>query len=215
MSTSVEENKIEETLIPEIVEGEEALKDLGTENIVPEVATPSKEDSRRSGGGRRKNERKPSRRPERAKQEFDNKIISLRRVTRVVSGGRRFSFSVAVVIGDRKGRVGVGLGKAGDTPIAVEKAVRDARKNMVTLKLHNGKIQHAVEAKYSSSRVLIMKAPGKGIVAGSSVRDVLELAGVKEVSAKILSRSKNKINNARATLKALQMLKVRNSNVAE
>ncbi len=210
MTTSTEENKIEETLIPEAIEAE-VLKEALPEEVVAEVALP-REESRRMGGGRRKNERKPSRRPERAKQEFDNKIISLRRVTRVVSGGRRFSFSVAVVIGDRKGRVGVGLGKAGDTPIAVEKAVRDAKKNMITLKLHNSKIQHAVEAKYSSSRILIMKAPGKGIVAGSSVRNVLELAGVKEVSAKIISRSKNKINNARATLKALQMLKVRNAN---
>ena len=73
-------------------------------------------------GDRRKNERKPSRRPERVRQEFDNKIISIRRVTRVTSGGRRFSFSIAIVVGDRKGRVGVGLGKAGDTPIAVDKA---------------------------------------------------------------------------------------------
>jgi small subunit ribosomal protein S5 len=100
----------------------------------------------------------------------------------------------------------VGLGKSGDTPLAVDKAVRAAKKNMVTINLKNGTISHRVEAKYSSARVSIMKAPGKGVVAGGSVRNVLELVGAKEVSAKILSRSKNKINNARAAIKALETL---------
>lgn len=157
----------------------------------------------------RKNTRKtPGRRDARPKSEFDQKIISVRRVTRVVTGGRRFAFSVAVVIGDRKGRVGVGLGKAGDTPLAIDKAVRDARKNMIKLTLtKNGSIPHEVDAKYASSRIIIMRAPGKGVLAGSSVRTVLEFAGIKEVSSKIFSRSKNKINNAKAAIKALGMLK--------
>lgn len=160
------------------------------------------------GRERRKNERRPSKRPERARQEFDNKIISVRRVTRVVSGGRRFSFSIAIVIGDKKGRVGVGTGKAGDTPIAIEKATRDAKKNMVKIPLtEQGSITHPVETKYSSARVSLMPAPGKGIIAGSAVRVVLELAGVKAVSSKILSRSKNQLNIARATIKALGKLK--------
>ncbi len=157
----------------------------------------------------RKNSRKaPPRREARVKPEFDQKIIGIRRVTRVVTGGRRFAFSVAIVIGDHKGRVGVGLGKAGDTPIAIDKAVRDARKNMIKVNLtKHGSIPHEVRAKYSSSQVLIMKAPGKGVLAGSSVRTVLEFAGIKEVSAKIFSRSKNKSNNAKAAIKALSMLK--------
>jgi small subunit ribosomal protein S5 len=157
----------------------------------------------------RKNSRKPApRREARVKPEFDQKIIDIRRVTRVVTGGRRFSFSVAVVIGDRKGRVGVGMGKAGDTPIAIDKAVRDARKNMIKVNLtKNSTPLHEVSSKYSSSRVFIMKAPGKGVLAGSSVRVVLELAGIKEVSAKIFSRSKNKINNAKAAVKALALMK--------
>src|SRR3990167_8757681 len=157
----------------------------------------------------RKNSRKPApRREARVKPEFDQKIISIRRVTRVVTGGRRFSFSVAVVIGDRKGRVGVGQGKAGDTPVAIDKAVRDARKNMIRVNMtKNGSIPHEVDAKYSSSRVLIMRAPGKGILAGSSVRLVLEFAGLKEVSSKIFSRSKNKVNNAKAAIVALKKLK--------
>lgn len=162
-------------------------------------------------GGRdfRKNSRKPApRREARAKPEFDQKIIDIRRVTRVVTGGRRFSFSVAVVIGDRKGRVGVGLGKAGDTPVAIDKAVRDARKNMIKVNLTKySSPLHEVSAKFSSSRVLIMRAPGKGVLAGSSVRVVLELAGIKEVSSKIFSRSKNKVNNAKAAIKALGMMK--------
>src|SRR3989344_2899685 len=133
----------------------------------------------------RKNTRKaPPRREARVRPEFDQKIISIRRVTRVVTGGRRFAFSVGIVIGDKKGRVGVGLGKAGDTPLALDKAVRDAKKNMIKIPLtKNSSISHEVRAKYSSSVVLIMKAPGKGILAGSSVRVVLELAGIKEVSA--------------------------------
>mgnify|MGYP003394130926 CR=1 FL=1 len=156
----------------------------------------------------KKNSRRPmGRREPRAKSEFDQKIISIRRVTRVVTGGRRFAFSVAVVVGERKGRVGVGLGKAGDTQRAIDKAVRDAKKNMVKILLtKNGSIPHEVEAKYGSSRVLIMRAPGKGILSGSSVRTVLEFAGIKEVSSKIFSRSKNKINNARAAIKALSQL---------
>jgi small subunit ribosomal protein S5 len=157
----------------------------------------------------RKNPRRGApRREARSKPEFDQKIISLRRVTRVVTGGRRFAFSAAMVIGDRKGRVGVGLGKASDTPIAIDKAVRDARKHMIKVPMtKNASIPHEVEAKFGSSRVLIMRAPGKGVLAGSSVRTVLEFAGLREVSSKIFSRSKNKLNNAQAAVKALSKLK--------
>lgn len=145
---------------------------------------------------------------ERVKPEFDQKIINIRRVTRVVTGGRRFSFAVDVVVGDRKGRVGVGSGKANDTTLAIDKAVRDAKKHLVKVPLNNKfTIPHEVEAKYSSARVFIMKAPGKGILAGSSVRVVLDLLGAKEVGAKIFSRSKNKANLARATIKALSLLR--------
>ncbi len=172
------------------------------EKIIPAVAVGN------FSRDKRKNERRPSRRPERVRQEFDNKIISVRRVTRVVSGGRRFSFSIAVVVGDKKGKVGVGIGKAGDTPVAIEKATRDAKKHIIKVALTSkGSIAHPVETKYSSARVFINPAPGKGIIAGSAVRTVLEMAGIKEVSSKILSRSKNKLNIARATIKALEQLK--------
>ena len=158
----------------------------------------------------KKNER--SRRPrrggkQRERREFDQKIISIRRVTRVVAGGRRFGFSVSMVIGDRKGKVGVGIGKASDTALAIEKAIRDAKKNMVTLKrTKDNSIRHDVEAKYCAARVQILPAKGRGIVAGSSVRNVLELGGVTDVTAKLFSRSKNQINNARAAVNALSQL---------
>jgi len=163
----------------------------------------------RGRGGQRKDGDRGSRGSfVREKPEFDQKILTIRRVTRVVTGGRRFAFSVGIVIGDRKGRVGVGQGKAGDTPLAIDKAVRDARKNMIRVAMtKNSSISHEVDAKFGSSRVLIMRAPGKGILAGSSVRTVLEFAGVKEVSAKLFSRSKNKVNNAKAAIKALAQLK--------
>lgn len=162
-------------------------------------------------GGDRRNPRRPRRggaRSERVRPEFDQKIISIRRVTRVMAGGRRFSFSVSMVIGDKKGRVGVGIGKAGDTQLAIEKAVRDAKKHMITVSLNeHSRIAHDVQKKLSASEVMVMPAPGRGLVAGSSVRTVLELAGVKDVTAKLLSRSKNKLNNARATVEALKLLK--------
>lgn len=166
--------------------------------------------ARSQGANDRRNQRRPRRggRPERVRPEFDQKIISIRRVTRVMAGGRRFSFSVAMVIGDKRGKVGVGIGKAGDTQLAIEKAVRDAKKNMITVSMNKeGHIPHDVHTKYASSEVMMMPAPGRGLVAGSSVRTVLEHAGVKDVTAKIFSRSKNKLNNARAAVEALKQLK--------
>ena len=144
---------------------------------------------------------------ERVKPEFDTKILSIRRVTRVASGGRRFSFSVALVAGDKKGRVGVGLGKAGDTSLAIDKATRDAKKHMIKV-AHTSSmsIPHPVEAKYSSARVEIMPAKGRGIVAGSAVRNVVELAGLKDIVAKIRSGSKNKLNIARCAMQALSSI---------
>ena len=141
------------------------------------------------------------------KSEFDHKVIDVRRVTRVVAGGRRFSFSVAVVIGDRKGRVGVGIGKAGDTALAIDKAMNAAKKNMIKLPASKtNSIAHEVEAKFNASRLYIKPAPGRGLVAGSSVRVVLNLAGITDVNAKLFSRSKNKLNNARAAILALKKL---------
>ncbi len=150
--------------------------------------------------------RRPGRRfGEREKPEFDQKVINVRRVARVMAGGRRFSFSVVVVAGDRNGRVGVGIGKASDTSQAIEKAYNKAKKQMIKVALTNSKsIPHEVEAKFKSARISLRPAPGRGLVAGSSVRIVLGLGGVKDVNAKIVSRSKDKLNIAQATIKALQ-----------
>ena len=148
--------------------------------------------------------RRGGNRPERERSEFAQKMIGIRRVARVMAGGRRFNFSVAMVIGDKKGRVGVGVGKAADTQLAIEKATRAAKRHMITLNLtKNRSIKHNVEAKFCASVVEIRPSPGRGLVAGSSVRSVLEMAGVSDVTAKLLSRSKNPINNARAAVQAL------------
>jgi len=157
----------------------------------------------RRGGPDRGGRRGP--RPEREKPEFDQKTIAVRRVARVVAGGRRFSFAVVIVAGNRKGKVGVGVGKAGDTSLAINKALRNAKKHMVTLKLtKENSIPHETEAKYCSARVVIRPARGRGLVAGSAMRTVLALAGVTDVSTKLVSRSKNKLNIARATMVALR-----------
>ncbi|MEN9647498.1 MAG: ribosomal protein small subunit ribosomal protein [Candidatus Parcubacteria bacterium] len=156
-----------------------------------------------------KNRRGPKRDVrERVKPEFDQKIIQIRRVTRVTSGGRRMSFSVAIVAGDRKGKIGIGTGKGIDTQISIEKALRDAKKNMITVPLTKDlSIPHDVKHKYSSARISIVPAPNRGLIAGSAVRTVLELAGVTNVNAKVHSPSKNKLNIARAAIEALSMLK--------
>lgn len=156
------------------------------------------------GGGRGDRGRSPRGGDER-RSEFAQKLIGIRRVARVMAGGRRFNFSVAIVLGDKKGRVGVGIGKAADTALAIEKASRAAKRAMITVALSENKsIPHNVEAKYCASRVEIRPSPGRGLVAGSSVRTVLELGGVSDVTAKILSRSHNPINNARAAIEALR-----------
>lgn len=141
------------------------------------------------------------------KPEYDQKIVDIRRVTRVVSGGRRFSFSVVIALGNRKGKVGVGIGKAGDTSLAINKAINDAKKRMITVPISKAEsIKRDTEAKYGSSRVVMKSAPGKGLVAGSAVRTILDLAGIKNANAKILSRSKNKFNIAKAAIEALKKI---------
>lgn len=146
-------------------------------------------------------------RPPREKPEFDSKTISIRRVTRVVSGGRRFSLSVALVAGDRNGRIGLGTGKALDTQVAIEKALKAAKKNMIHLKLTKNKsLPHDIDAKFKSSKVFVMPNRGSGLIAGSSARIILNLAGLNDVTAKFYSGTKNKLNNARATMKALEKI---------
>ena len=192
-----EETKTENTAIPatSVVSSAAPAKDKG--------AFDSRGRGGFRGGGSGRPERKRSR-EERPRSEFDQKILNIRRVTRVASGGRRFSFSVAIVLGNRKGSVGVGTGKAGDTSLAIDKATKNAKKNLLKLSLtKTSSIPYEMRVKYSSARVLIMPAKGRGLIAGSALRDVLDLSGVRDVAGKIFSGSKNKLNIARATIKAL------------
>lgn len=149
-------------------------------------------------------------RPPRERGEFDQVTIDARRVARVMAGGRRFNFSLVVVIGDRKGRVGVGLGKGVDTALAIDKATRDAKKHLFTIpRTASGSIPHEVSTKYASSTVEIIPSRGRGLVAGSAMRTVLDLGGVTDIVAKIHSRSKNKLTIARATVEALKKLRAK------
>jgi len=183
----------------------------GVAEVAAVAAAPEDRRSNRAPRGRGERGGRPNRassRPPRARSEFDQRMIAIRRVSRVVAGGRRFSFSVAIIIGNKKGKVGVGLGKAGDTTLAIDKAVRDAKKHMITVALtKDSSIAHEVSAKYCAARVSIMPAHGRGLVAGSSVRPVLELAGISNIVAKVHSGSKNGLNNARAAVEALKTLK--------
>jgi small subunit ribosomal protein S5 len=179
-----------------------------TAQTTPQTEAQAPEGHTRSRSPFRKNKRRVAKRRERVRSEFEQKILAIRRVTRVAAGGRRFTFSVAIVVGDKKGRVGVGTGKAGDTSLAIDKAARIAKKNAIRINTNSEmSIPHEVQAKYCSGIVKMMPAKGRGIIAGSAVRDIIILAGLKDINAKILSGSKNKLNIAQATIKALSTLK--------
>lgn len=144
----------------------------------------------------------------REKSEFEQKVLDIRRVTRVVAGGKRFRFRATVVLGDHKGRVGVGVDKGADTSEAIEKASRVARKNLILVSIKNNTIPHEVIGKFSSALVLLKPASeGRGIVAGGPIRTVMSLAGITNISSKILGTTTNKLNNARAAIEALKKLK--------
>lgn len=143
------------------------------------------------------------------KREFDQKVVEIKRVTRVVAGGKRMRFRALVVVGDRKGRVGMGLRKGVDVAEAVNKAVNAAKKNMITVPLTNETVPHAINLKYNSSKILLMPAsPGTGIIAGGALRSVLELAGVKNILSKMIGSS-NKVNNVKAVFEAFKRMKSR------
>lgn len=143
------------------------------------------------------------------KTEYESKLIDLRRVARVTAGGKRFNFRATILAGDHNGKVGLGIAKGADTAMAIEKATRAAKKNMIKISLTDkNSIAHEVEGKFSSAYVKI-KPGNRGLAAGGAVRTVLFLAGAKNISAKIISSSKNKINNARAAIEALKKLATR------
>jgi small subunit ribosomal protein S5 len=141
------------------------------------------------------------------REEFEEIIVNIGRVTKVVKGGRRFRFTALVVIGNRKGLVGYGFGKAKEVPDAIRKAVDDAFKNIVKVEIKGSTIAHDVEVKFNASKILLKPASeGTGVIAGGSTRPVVELAGIKDILTKSLG-SNNAANVVRATIKALSMIK--------
>jgi small subunit ribosomal protein S5 len=144
----------------------------------------------------------------REQKEFQESVIQIDRVTRVVKGGRRLRFRATVCIGDQKGRVGLGIGKSTEVRTAIEKAITKAKKNLVTVNLHGGTIPHQHRSKFKSAIVFMKPASkGTGIIAGGAIRKVLELAGVKDILTKNLGTD-NKLNTAKVTVQALSELKV-------
>lgn len=158
-------------------------------------------DNRNSGGRGRGREQQPQ-----EPKQFDERVIAVDRVARVVKGGRRFRFRALVVVGDRKNKVGIGLAKGADVTAAITKAVEVAKKNFINVTLYKGTLPHEVQAKVGGANILLKPASeGTGLIAGSTVRSVLEVAGVKNVLSKAIS-SGSKVNAAYATIEALQML---------
>lgn len=145
--------------------------------------------------------------PEKPKEEFEQRILDVARVTRVMKGGKRMSFRTCVVIGDKKGRVAVALGKGADVTLAVNKAVNKAKKNIVNVPIVKDTIPHEISGKFGSAKILIKPAAkGRGVIAGGVVRVILDLAGIQNVTSKILGTN-NKVNNAKCTVLALSQLK--------
>ena len=151
--------------------------------------------------------RRPGNGENRERSEFDQKTVEISRVTRVVAGGKRMRFRALVVIGDHKGKIGMGLRKGADVSESVNKAVAEAKKNLIQIPLSGETIPNEIKVKYKSSKLMLKPArPGSGVIAGGAVRSVMELAGVKNVVSKMLG-SNNKVNNVKAVFLAFKRMK--------
>lgn len=176
------------------------------EQKAPEAFGPRRGGRGRMGGGRGGRGGRGGPRGERPKSEFDQRVLELARVSRVTKGGKRFSFRATVVIGDGKGRVGVGMAKGKDVAQSVQKAVNQAKKYLFMVPMKNGSIPYQVEAKYNSA-VVVLKPGRGGVKAGGPVRVVAKLAGITGLTGKLIERTNNKLNIAQATIKALRMIR--------
>ncbi|MBI3631344.1 MAG: 30S ribosomal protein S5 [Candidatus Staskawiczbacteria bacterium] len=162
------------------------------------------------GAGGSRGPRRGFRGKERVNDGFESKLLDLARVVRVTGGGKRLRFRAVVIAGDKKGKIGIGVDKGRDVSQAIEKATNKAKKSLVSVIIVDGTISHEVEAKVGPARILLKpQKKGRGLVAGGAVRSICELAGIRNISSKILSGSKNKLNNARATMEALKKLKAK------
>lgn len=145
-----------------------------------------------------------------SEEVFETKVLEIKRVTRVTAGGKQLRFRAVVIIGNKNGQVGMGVSKGKDVAQAVEKATLKAKKNIINVPIVNDTIPHEVYAKAGAAEVLLRpQKQGRGLVAGGTVRVICQLAGIKNISSKILGATRNKLNNAQATLKAFQKLKVK------
>jgi small subunit ribosomal protein S5 len=141
-------------------------------------------------------------------EKFESQVLEVRRVTKVTAGGKQLRFRAVVVVGNKNGKVGVGVAKGQDVAQAVEKAQRMAMKNIIEVPILEDTIPHEVTAKFGAAKVLLRpQRQGRGLVAGGTVRVICQLAGIKNISSKILGATRNKLNNAQATIKALKQLK--------
>ena len=146
------------------------------------------------------------------KEEFESKLLDLTRVARMTAGGRRFRFRAVIIIGNEKGKVGFGVAKGADVAQAIEKATGVANKNLIRIPIVKETIPHQVEAKFGAAKILLKpQRKGRGLVAGGTVRIICTLAGIKNISSKVLSRTGNKLNLAKATIEALKKLKTMNN----
>ena len=189
-----------------MAENEEVM----TQDVVADETVKSNEEtkSKRPSGASKRPERR-DRAPKKEASEFDKKVVSVRRVTKVVKGGRTLRFSALVVVGDRKGRVGLGIGKSKEVSSAIEKATTIAKKNMKLIPIVNDTIPHEIIGKFSATSILMLPAPdGTGVIAGGSARAVIELAGIKNIVTK-RHGSSNKINCVKATMEGLLNLKTK------
>jgi small subunit ribosomal protein S5 len=165
-------------------------------------------DRRRQGGGRRDDAAR--------KDEFDSKLLDLSRVSHTRAGGRRLRFRAIMVSGNKAGKIGLGVASGSDVAQAVEKATVQSKKNMIFVPMSGGTISHEVIAKVGPARVIVKpQKKGRGLMAGGVVRLLCQLAGIKDISSKVLGTTKNKLNNARATMKAFEYLRLQSTRTAD